>query len=207
MSIKLHAATKTKTDIDTVARVGIAGFDPIRDAVVRNLFPTLEEDTLLQWLRKQNRAAVDNPNAVLIIPEDGPDVVGWAVWMAPHGKNETSKSIPVILPNMDKEAAAKLRDDISRSEEAVFGDESSINAWGKAHITYKHSTPVLGNLHTNTLHSISAGFPGRRSEISRTGHWQIASPMGNRAGQGGLQGLLCCCGFSDWTTLLCLRWI
>jgi hypothetical protein len=114
MPIQLRSATKA--DIVAIARVGSAAFDPATDVILRNIFPThlqsggrLEEDTQTQWLIRRNTAALDNPDAVLMVAEDGAEVVGFSLWIAPHCEKGTTKPTPVFPPNMDKEAAVEVR--------------------------------------------------------------------------------------------------
>lgn len=140
MGIQLRAATRA--DIAAIARVGSAAFDPATDVIIHHIFPAhlqpggkLEEDTQIQWLTRRSTAALDNPNAVLMVAEDGVEAVGCSLWIVPHSE-ETLRPTPVFPSNMDKDAAVQLRDIISRSAEAVFGDGGSTNAWGKTYDTH-----------------------------------------------------------------------
>ncbi|KAH8894236.1 putative GNAT family acetyltransferase [Thozetella sp. PMI_491] len=139
MTIELRQAKQT--DIAAIVQVGCAAFDPALDAIVRRLFPAhlqpggqLDEDRQAKWLTRRLAGALDSPDAVLMVAEEGTEIVGAALWVAPHAeddKGDAGAPQPprVPPPNMDREAAGELRGVLTRSAVAALGDGGSDNAW------------------------------------------------------------------------------
>jgi hypothetical protein len=136
MTILLRTATEA--DVPALARVGSAAFDPATDVIIRAVFPphlqsgATPEETQIQWLTKRCTRALGNPDASLIVAADGSEIVGTALWIAPHVGGALPYSPPGFPSNMAKEAVIQLRDVFSRSAEAVFGAGGADDAWGKA---------------------------------------------------------------------------
>ena len=148
MSVQIRPATTA--DIAALARVGSESFDPATDVMVRNFFPAhlqpegrVVETTQIPWLTKRITAALENPDAVVMLAEDGAEIVGFSMWMGPHVEAEMSGPPPAFPPNVNREALKKLRVILSGAAETLYGGSGSSNVWGKTYRIHIFSTPRL----------------------------------------------------------------
>ncbi len=166
MTFQIREATTA--DIAALARVGSVSFDPATDVIVRSFFPAhlqpegkVVETTQIPWLTKRITAALDNPDAVVMLAEDRAEIVGFAMWMGPHKEEEMSGPPPAFPPNVDRETLKKLRGILSRAAETLYGESGTSNVWGKT-----HKTPLfwVAGLDAHNLFSRRAGYIGCGSE-------------------------------------------
>lgn len=141
----LHVRKATEADLQGIAEVGVAAFNPKTDAIVRHLFPEhlrptnpADEDVTVKWRYTRKGIKLRSENILLmVVVDDALDdkIVGFSMWEVPTDAVEEEPAgeyKPVVpCPGLDESAYDDLRRITGQATKDCFGEKGSKKLWCK----------------------------------------------------------------------------